>query len=159
MDKLDQEIEEARRRRDEAKRLFEQLETEVRILERAASLRPSVGQPQPHGAAVHRAITVVRKGGKPPGAISMAWRKVLAAIDASDVLEIPSPPEIYFEEATRQGLDTSLASVRDRLKFFESQGYVSGNQLTGYRVTAHAREKLGLDKLEGASPDMSEEAP
>lgn len=149
MDELDREIEGARRRRDEARRLLEQLETEVRILERAASLRPAVSVGQD-------TETPTRKGGKPPGAISMAWRKVLATLNA---LEVHLSPEVYFEEATRQGLETSIASVRDRLKFFESQGYVSGNQLMGYRVTAHAREKLGLDKLEGASPDMSEEAP
>lgn len=152
MDELDREIEGARRRRDDTKRLLEQLEIEVRILERAASLRPAAGKEQDTEPSP-------RRGGKPPGAIGMAWRKVLAAIDANDALEVPLYAEAFFAEAVRQGMQTSLASVRERLKFFESQGYVSGNQLMGYTVTEHAREKLGLDKLEGASPDISEEAP
>ena len=151
MDQLDREIEDKRRRRDEAKRLYEQLELEVTVLEHAAKLRPMIQitanvPPSPPSA---------RRGGKPAGSISMAWRRVLAYLYLMDE---PTKPDDFLTIATGFGIETSIGSVRDRLRVFEQHGYIKGDMQNGFVVTDAARERLGLDKLQPASTSKEAEA-
>lgn len=151
MDQLDREIEETRRRRDDAKRLFDQLEIEVKVLERAAKLRPAgraMASAAPSGAPADEA-SPVRRGGKPAGTISMAWRRVLA-----QTIGVPEyvPLAEFQKMAEVEGIGATLASVRDRLRAFEALGYVVGDTQSGYRVTPAAVEKFSLVANEKPAP-------
>jgi hypothetical protein len=155
MDKLDLEIEEAQRERDKYKALFDQHEMRLQTLKYAASLRPISMQNQKNDLLREHQKNSSRRSGKPPGSISMAWRKVLA-----QMLEINRP--MKYDEIQKMAdlfdIKIGLPSVRDRMRIFEQKGYVTGDAADGYSVAQKAIEKFYLINT-NAAPDAEAPGP
>ena len=144
MDDLDREIDAARQRVAQAKATLSEAVIKLEALELAASLRPSQhtkSSPIPTASA-----PTVKRGGKPPGSISMAWRKALATLPPATGYH---SVDEFAAAAKAVGIETSIPSVRDRLKVFAEYKYLEGDFDLGMRVTEHAVEKLGLKEMMG----------
>lgn len=164
MDKLDAEIEKTRKELADLKRKVEARETELRALVKAAELRPEpaasptverepkrvrLNAPAPESGPADPTlppgtITVERRGGRQPGAISKQWRNVLDGIYAEGKNR-PHDVGAISLLAESAGLDLQVSSVLARMKNYVELGYVE--EVNGhYRVTPTAIEKFELRK-------------
>ena len=137
-DKLAQEIRSKQQMLSKLLAEVDELEKEIAILERAASLRPMPAQnslmpnkPQSREEPSRR--------GKPSGSISMNWRTVLNAlyprrVSVNDIIQM----------ASEHGVKVTEAAVRDRLKYLAEHNYMIGNDLHGYEVTEQAVKRFGF---------------
>jgi hypothetical protein len=152
MDKLDQEIEAKRREVAHYKAQHDAAALELRALERAAALRPSVStalevsiiEPpkNPKAREKTKVRTIVRKGGRQPGSISPNWQNVLRAMYRSGNRK--HKYDAIHAITERLGLGLSDASTRDRVRNMTKTGLLSGNPARGFAVTDEAVAKFGL---------------
>lgn len=119
MDQLDKEIVAKRKELDDLKRKSEICEFELRMLEKAAKLRPAL--PAQTASVEAPAQDGTRRGGRQPGSISVKWREALLAWakDGNKPLDIDG---IYL--LTRPILGLTHASVRERIRQYQSQSII-----------------------------------
>ena len=159
MDLLASEIETKKAEIAALKSRLHLLEIELAAFVRAAELRPASQPENPASLSYASKVLLdqspVRRGGKPPGSISMDWRKVLGDIYAREFTFLD-----FSESASARGIGTSDSNLRDRLRYFIANGFVVENKMTGhFMVTPEAGERFGLIERIGASSLEEEEAP
>ena len=92
---------------------------------------------------------VKSSGGKPKGAISSLWRKILkAAYQSGKAQSYQEMRAIYEKE---HGSAPDLSSIRDRMRNFIEWGFVEGTPDTGFTVTEVAAKKFSFERPEQAS--------
>lgn len=88
-------------------------------------------------------------GGKPKGAISVAWRVVLEkAYQLGRAVSYQDVQTLYAQE---HGKERDLSSIRDRIRNFIESGFITGTPETGFTVTDVAVAKFSFSKPTQAS--------
>jgi hypothetical protein len=159
MDKLDEEIRKVQKEAADLKRRADAKELELKALQRAAALRPTVsevlaaefepesteGPPLDDGSAGLEDVLGVeppenKRGGRQPGAISKQWRTIL-----NDILDNqPVDIEGIVLLAVRHGLELQHGSALSRMRHYIELGYVEDAGEGRYRVTSEAVNRFGL---------------
>jgi hypothetical protein len=144
MDDLDDEIREKQKQREEIRRQLESLDQEIRLLSRAASLRPArARRPAEPPVGFVGFLPAKKRLGKPAGAISMPWRAVLRGIYATDR---KVSVEDLLERAQSARIQTKIANVSARARDFVARGYLEGSISDGFVVTEKAASRFGFVK-------------
>jgi|TARA_R100000322_G_scaffold22153_16_gene15016 hypothetical protein len=151
-DPLDREIAEKKARYQQLKSELDTVAVELRVLERAASLRParpiretSVNRKKPTPAVKKaRGGSGKRHSGRQPGSISESWQSVLRGMYRRGSKKA-SYEEIHAI-TERNGMGIGIASTRDRVRNMVKTGLLSGNASRGFAVTEEAIHRFGLDK-------------
>jgi hypothetical protein len=136
-------------RENEVVRLRESIvlaNVELAAFEKAASLRP-VGSTSGDDDASDSSDGEGRRRGRQQGAISRAWRTALGYLY---LVEDRFDYERMLAAAQDCGINTSLASIRDRARDYVKQGLLSGSAEEGFRVTEKAAEQFRFDQAPAA---------
>ncbi|WP_428541175.1 hypothetical protein [Rhodopila sp.] len=95
----------------------------------------------------------VNRGGKPRGAISGAWRKVLASLLPTDsshtLLDVRAAAEMH-------GITSEMGAVRDRVRKYGDLGYLKKTDDGRYSVTEEAVGRLNLNASKEDVPTAKE---
>jgi hypothetical protein len=136
LDKLDRAIGDKRRELEQLREIVERQQrqaeiaaAELRALEAAAQMRPSGERSE-----------VPRKG-RQQGAISKEWREVLARIY---LMEEPLTYQQITDLANGAGISVGVSGVRERMRRFVEQGFVTRSAIGTHTVTPEAVEKFRL---------------
>lgn len=128
---------------DEYTRELEIAQAKLIAYEHAAELRPAE-----EGRTARR--------GRQPGAISREWRGVLRAIAFSSG---PQTSEQIHSVALSHGITADISSVRDRIRAFQSAGYLLLVGPDLWAVTSIAAGRFGFEDFAGRDDaDEIEEA-
>jgi hypothetical protein len=154
-DALDHAIESKRAELAEHDGKRERIVIELKALELAASLRPhshsraTIEPPKPAQRVFNvtsgSEALAVRRGGKPKGAISPAWRSVLARLYDRG----PKAYHDFLAAAQTLEITTNPSAVRDRVRALAEMGFLSGNPSEGFIVTEEAATRFGFTKGDG----------
>lgn len=108
------------------------------LIKAAAIMGVSIDDDQPRD---ERVTDGARRGGKPPGAISLKWREIL-----SDLLPVGVERTLsdIQHTARSRGLDVEAGSIKDRMRRFIGQGYMQKVGEASYSVTAEAVSRFDL---------------
>lgn len=147
-------------RENEVARLRESIvlaNVELAAFEKAASLRP-VGSTGGDDDASDSSDGEGRRRGRQQGAISRAWRNALGYLHLT---EDRFDYEKMLSTAQGCGINTSLASIRDRARDYVKQGLLEGSAEEGFRVTEKAASQFKFDQAPAAghgghSPEVPE---
>jgi hypothetical protein len=150
MDRLDTEIVEKLREVASLRKQLEALELEVKVLKRAAQLRPSGGASD--GFIVNGldgenrrpadVKTDVRKFGRQPGAISMPWRGVLKDIYDSGNHGVNLAGLVLL--ANRRGIELLERSAKETTKRYVENGFLDETRSGEFVVTEAAISRFDL---------------
>lgn len=88
-------------------------------------------------------------GGKPKGAISGLWRKILNAAYQTGRAQSYQDMRALYE--LEHGSAPDMSSIRDRMRNFVELGLVIGTPEVGFTVTEFAASKFSFSKPSGAS--------
>jgi hypothetical protein len=150
MDALDKEIQAKRVTLAKLDSERERVVIELKALERAASLRPIYGAADIQENGDNTAINIQTRrrggGGKPPGAISPAWRGVLEEMYAGG----PYKYHEFLAVAQMRGITTNATAVRDRVRALAIMGFLAGNPSEGFIVTKEAAMRFGFTEKDEA---------
>ena len=149
MDALDRLILDKRGDGDKLRAALLKNEAEIAVLELAARLRPvaaasiAMVDVDKRDALRTTGATPRHGGGRKPGDISHAWRRVLAGMNSQE-------GRLSYDRITaltaQYGLKVTLSSVRDRVRNFLATGLVEGDPENGFAVTQDAVERFGFTK-------------
>ena len=110
----------------------------------AAAARPAIASPSSQKSSGS-------SGGKPKGAISVAWRKVLErALQLNQRFSYQDVQRVYRLEHEKT---LELSSIRDRVRNFIELGYIDGTPEDGFLVTELAVSKFNFSKPAKASEE------
>ncbi|MDJ1015054.1 MAG: hypothetical protein QNJ35_00975 [Paracoccaceae bacterium] len=144
-DALDEMIAEKKRQHADFERRLRILEAEITALETAAQIRPAAKSGKKGGGV---------GSGRTKGAISQAWREVLAEMHKRDA---PLDYDQIAEITNEIGNPVTLSSVRDRVRNLVRTDLLKGDAEKGFVVTPVAIIRFGFP-IKHSEAAASEEA-
>jgi hypothetical protein len=151
-DALDVEIEDKRRECEQLRAQLDHLEFELRTLQHAADLRPSVVDVSNRRVREPNSTTDSHKGGRQPGAISQKWRGILAGV-ATHYPGGATPADIASFGPALGLVNLRAADARQQAEKYVMQGYFErlGER---YKVTPTACERFHIPAAPAAPETM-----